>query len=120
MEIYALAIETKFGAQAYACATYQEAEEVVYQELFEHGRLPADVEFPDKSEGIFTWLQSRDAGHFYVTINKQELKIPALTECRAALGNLLHQVYQMQGLFADSDGTIREAISDAEKALKVA
>jgi hypothetical protein len=36
----------------------------------------------------------------------------------AALRNLLDQTYQMRGLFADEDGTIADAISDAEEALR--
>lgn len=34
-----------------------------------------------------------------------------------ALGNLLHQVYQMRGMFDDADGSISRAIWHAEMAL---
>jgi hypothetical protein len=37
-------------------------------------------------------------------------------ELLAALQNLLEQVYQMQGMFDDEDGTIRNAVEDAEEA----
>lgn len=39
---------------------------------------------------------------------------------RSALEGLLTQVYQMQGMFDDSDGTIARAIADAEEALSPA
>ena len=39
-------------------------------------------------------------------------------ELRAALGQLLEQVYQMQGMFDDEDGAIARAIEDAEDALE--
>lgn len=35
----------------------------------------------------------------------------------AALGQLLDQVYQMQGMFPDEDGAIARAVADAEMAL---
>lgn len=41
-------------------------------------------------------------------------------ELNASLGNLLEQVYQMQGMFTDEDGTIQAAIDDAENAEAVA
>lgn len=39
-------------------------------------------------------------------------------EVRAALAQLLEQVYQMQGMFDDSDGAIQRAVDDAEKVLE--
>lgn len=38
-------------------------------------------------------------------------------ELAAALNGLLDQVYQMQGMFDDSDGAIQRAVDDAEAAL---
>lgn len=35
----------------------------------------------------------------------------------AILKNLLHQTEQMQGLFPDEDGTIQEAIDEAQEAI---
>lgn len=37
-------------------------------------------------------------------------------ELKAALGQLLEQVYQMQGMFPDEDGAIARAVADAEAA----
>lgn len=42
---------------------------------------------------------------------------PIRHDLAAALGQLLEQVYQMQGMFPDEDGTIQAAIDDAEAAL---
>ena len=39
-----------------------------------------------------------------------------IRELTASLGQLLEQVYQMQGLFDDEDGTIQNTIDDAEEA----
>jgi hypothetical protein len=39
-------------------------------------------------------------------------------ELAAALRNLLWQTNQMQGMFLDEDGTIEDAVNDAENALK--
>lgn len=43
---------------------------------------------------------------------------PVHDKTRAALGQLLEQVYQMQGMFSDDDGAIQRAVDDAEKALE--
>ncbi len=37
-----------------------------------------------------------------------------LKSAKAQLGNLLHQVYQMQGIFNDDDGSIQRAVEAAE------
>jgi hypothetical protein len=39
-------------------------------------------------------------------------------ELAAALQNLLWQINQMRGMFRDEDGTIEDAVNDAENALK--
>ena len=39
-------------------------------------------------------------------------------ELAAALRNLLGQTNQMRGMFRDEDGTIEDAINDAENALE--
>lgn len=39
-----------------------------------------------------------------------------IRELKASLGQLLEQVYQMQRMFDDDDGTIQQAIDVAEKA----
>lgn len=39
-----------------------------------------------------------------------------IRELGASLGQLLEQVYQMQGMFNDEDGAIRRAVEDAEEA----
>lgn len=44
--------------------------------------------------------------------------IAAAPDLLAALQALLHQVYQMRGMFPDEDGTIAAAIQDAEDAIK--
>ncbi|MGI9504282.1 MAG: hypothetical protein ACR2RE_14640 [Geminicoccaceae bacterium] len=40
-----------------------------------------------------------------------------IQDLRSALGNLLEQAYQMQGMFPDEDSTISNAITDGEDAL---
>lgn len=50
--------------------------------------------------------------------DENEAKAAAYNDMRAALGELLEQVYQMQGMFDDDDGAIAAAIDDAEKALE--
>lgn len=47
----------------------------------------------------------------------QTHELPERNEAKAALGNLLDQVYQMQGMFDDSDGQIAEAVAEAEAVL---
>lgn len=42
-----------------------------------------------------------------------------LSNCKAALEGLLEQVYQMRGMFDDSDGAIQRAVIDAQDALGV-
>ena len=54
---------------------------------------------------------------FFDTITLQEHEVGA-DPCRAALGQLLDQVYQMQGMFDDEDGAIERAVKDAEEALE--
>jgi hypothetical protein len=39
-----------------------------------------------------------------------------IRELNASLGQLLEQVYQMQGLFNDDDETIQRAVDDAQNA----
>lgn len=39
---------------------------------------------------------------------------PLLKSAKAQLANLLHQVYQMQGIFNDDDGSIQRAVEAAE------
>lgn len=46
-----------------------------------------------------------------------ELKTWQGEDQKAALGQLLEQVYQMQGMFPDEDGSIARAVADAEEAL---
>lgn len=68
------------------------------------------------------WERMRDQGYCetmefdftYVSIPMP----PQARELKAALGQLLEQVYQMQGLFDDEDNTIQNAINDAEEALE--
>ncbi|KJZ17911.1 hypothetical protein [Loktanella sp. S4079] len=38
-----------------------------------------------------------------------------LHSAKAQLANLLHQVYQMQGVFNDEDGSIQRAVEEAEQ-----
>lgn len=42
---------------------------------------------------------------------------PPIDEARAHIGNLLHQISQMSGMFNDEDGSIAEAVDEAEQFL---
>lgn len=48
---------------------------------------------------------------------EEQPAIDKVKDARAALGQLLEQVYQMQGMFPDEDGAIARAVADAEEAL---
>jgi hypothetical protein len=50
--------------------------------------------------------------------NEQDYSMSMENELAAALRNLLWQTNQMQEMFLDEDGTIEDAVNDAENALK--
>jgi hypothetical protein len=50
--------------------------------------------------------------------NEQDYSMSMENELAAALRNLLWQTNQMQGMFLEEDGTIEDAVNDAENALK--
>jgi hypothetical protein len=50
--------------------------------------------------------------------NEQDYSMNMENELAAALRNLLWQTNQMQEMFLDEDGTIEDAVNDAENALK--
>lgn len=76
-----------------------------------------DIEQPEEPWEAFELM--RENGYPEAMIfDDRRIVHPTARNLRAAAGNLLDQVYQMQGMFDDEDGTIQEAIDDLLEAMK--
>lgn len=72
---------------------------------------------------IFVTLQRVDQkrlclGRILKNFNEQDYSMNMENELAAALRNLLWQTKQMRGMFRDEDGTIEDAVNDAENAME--
>lgn len=75
-----------------------------------------DKPMPDNTRAAYEILT--DTAGFVDFVQIESHTVTDSDECRAALGQLLEQVYQMHGLFPDDDGAIQRAVEDAEAALE--
>jgi len=71
-----------------------------------HGKMPEDC-----AEALEAYGAQDNENYIHYETHAVE------NEASAALGQLLEQVYQMQGMFRDEDGAIARAVEDAEAAL---
>ena len=97
---------TKEGADA----AFGETVERFWREF-----IGADEPCPEDREDALSQLVDMVGFMDGVRLDEHEL---AIADHKAILGQLLEQVYQMQGMFPDEDGAIARAVADAEEALK--
>lgn len=121
MKIWTLHIDTEnagtnlaiYANEAEAQGAYLEAVRMCWARYLGENAPP----MPDDPQEAYDRLYNMVGFADQVALQEHITPLPDAQALRAALGQLLDQVHQMQGLFDDEDGAIARAVADAEEAL---